>query len=82
MRSVRDFLAGVGFFLQGMQWIARHGRWWLFGLIPAVIAFALYVGALVLLATGRPVARSMAASTSPVDVISRANDPSPPCSSA
>lgn len=51
MRSVRDFLAGVGFFLQGMQWIARHGRWWLFGLIPAVIAFALYVGALVLLGT-------------------------------
>ncbi|WP_240197164.1 EI24 domain-containing protein [Nonomuraea lactucae] len=49
MRSVRDFLAGVGFFLQGMRWVAGHGRWWLFGLIPAVIAFVGYVAALVYL---------------------------------
>jgi CysZ protein len=51
MRSVRDFAAGVGFFLQGVGWVSRHGRWWLFGLIPALIAFALYVVALVFLGT-------------------------------
>ncbi|MEU4575852.1 EI24 domain-containing protein [Nonomuraea sp. ATR24] len=51
MRSMRDFAAGVGFFLQGVGWVARNGRWWLFGLIPALIAFAVYVAALYLLGT-------------------------------
>ncbi|MEV4013166.1 EI24 domain-containing protein [Nonomuraea angiospora] len=51
MRSLRDFTSGVGFFFQGLGWVARHGRWWLFGLIPALIAFAVYVAALVLLGT-------------------------------
>ncbi|WP_181019535.1 EI24 domain-containing protein [Nonomuraea typhae] len=49
MQPVRDFFAGVGFFFQGLGWVARHGRWWLFGLIPALIAFAIYVAALVYL---------------------------------
>ncbi|MFC7583073.1 hypothetical protein ACFQYP_04155 [Nonomuraea antimicrobica] len=49
MRSVRDFTAGVGFFLQGFGWVARNGRWWAFGLIPALIAFAVYVVALIFL---------------------------------
>ncbi|MFI6291781.1 EI24 domain-containing protein [Nonomuraea sp. NPDC050790] len=49
MRSVRDFFTGVGFFFQGLGWVARNGRWWLFGLIPALIAFAVYVAALVYL---------------------------------
>jgi CysZ protein len=51
MRSLRDFGSGVGFFLRGVGWVARNGRWWLFGLIPAVIAFAVYVVALILLGT-------------------------------
>ncbi|MGI5274558.1 EI24 domain-containing protein [Nonomuraea sp. CA-218870] len=51
MRSLRDFGNGVGFFLQGVGWVARNGRWWLFGLIPAVIAFAVYVVALIVLGT-------------------------------
>ncbi|MFC4006399.1 EI24 domain-containing protein [Nonomuraea purpurea] len=51
MRSLRDFTSGVGFFLQGFGWVARNGRWWLFGLIPALIAFAVYVVALVFLGT-------------------------------
>ncbi|GAB2927905.1 EI24 domain-containing protein [Nonomuraea fastidiosa] len=51
MRAVRDFTGGVGFFFEGLGWVARHGRWWLFGLIPALIAFAVYVIALVLLGT-------------------------------
>lgn len=49
MRSLRDFFGGVGFFFQGLGWAARNGRWWLFGLIPALIAFAVYVGALIYL---------------------------------
>src|SRR5690606_4839803 len=51
MRSLRDFCTGVGFFLKGVAWAARNGRWWLFGLIPAVIAFVVYVVALILLVT-------------------------------
>lgn len=51
MRSLRDFAAGVGFFLQGFGWVSRHPRWWLFGLIPALIAFVLYVAALIFLGT-------------------------------
>ncbi|MFI6482942.1 EI24 domain-containing protein [Nonomuraea sp. NPDC050663] len=46
---MRDFFSGVGFFFQGIGWVAKHGRWWLFGLIPAVIAFAVYVVALIFL---------------------------------
>ncbi|MEQ4720040.1 EI24 domain-containing protein [Nonomuraea sp. B19D2] len=49
MRSLRDFTSGVGFFFQGLGWVARNGRWWLFGLIPALIAFAVYVAALIFL---------------------------------
>ncbi|MEV0619117.1 EI24 domain-containing protein [Nonomuraea sp. NPDC050404] len=51
MRSVRDFTAGIGFFLQGFGWVAKNTRWWLFGLIPALIAFAVYVAALIFLGT-------------------------------
>lgn len=51
MRSVRDFTSGIGFFFQGFGWVARHGRWWAFGLIPALIAFAVYVAALIFLGT-------------------------------
>ncbi|MEV0229794.1 EI24 domain-containing protein [Nonomuraea sp. NPDC050786] len=49
MRSVREFTSGVGFFFQGLGWVARNGRWWLFGLIPALIAFSVYVAALIFL---------------------------------
>ncbi|MFE3453825.1 EI24 domain-containing protein [Nonomuraea sp. NPDC059194] len=49
MRSMRDFAGGVGFFFQGLGWVARNGRWWGFGLIPALVAFAVYVVALVYL---------------------------------
>ncbi|MEV0310403.1 EI24 domain-containing protein [Nonomuraea fuscirosea] len=51
MRSVRDFTAGIGFFLQGVGWVAKNTQWWLFGLIPALIAFAVYVVALIFLGT-------------------------------
>ncbi|GAA3584370.1 EI24 domain-containing protein [Nonomuraea rosea] len=51
MRSVRDFTSGVGFFFQGLGWVAKNGRWWMFGLIPALVAFAVYVGVLIFLGT-------------------------------
>lgn len=51
MRSVRDFTAGIGFFFQGFGWVARNTRWWLFGLIPALLAFVVYVAALIFLGT-------------------------------
>ncbi|WP_283138219.1 EI24 domain-containing protein [Rhizohabitans arisaemae] len=36
---------GVALFFRGIGWVARHPGRWLFGLIPALIAFALYVAA-------------------------------------
>ncbi|MCF6475615.1 hypothetical protein FAF44_45795 [Nonomuraea sp. MG754425] len=57
---MRDFAAGIGFFLQGFRWVARNTRWWLFGLIPALIAFALYAAALVWLGSNAfPLADSL-----------------------
>jgi CysZ protein len=47
---VRDFVAGVRYFLRGMGWVARRPRQWLFGLIPALIVLVAYVAALVVLA--------------------------------
>jgi CysZ protein len=41
--------AGAGSFLKGVGWVARNPRWWLFGLIPALVALVLYVAALVFL---------------------------------
>ncbi|GAA3441121.1 EI24 domain-containing protein [Planomonospora venezuelensis] len=42
MGVIRSFKDGIGFFLQGLRWVARHPGWWLFGLIPALIVFVLY----------------------------------------
>ncbi|KUL54658.1 hypothetical protein ADL22_02990 [Streptomyces sp. NRRL F-4489] len=42
----------MGYLGRGVRWAGRHGRWWGFGLIPAVIALVLYAGALVALAMG------------------------------
>ncbi|MGW5686298.1 EI24 domain-containing protein [Nonomuraea sp. NPDC003754] len=49
MRSMREFAGGVGFFFQGLRWVAKNGKWWGFGLVPALIAFVIYVAALVYL---------------------------------
>ncbi|MFF3441222.1 EI24 domain-containing protein [Streptosporangium sp. NPDC002721] len=51
MGHFRSFLDGIGFFFQGLRWVARYPRWWLFGLIPALIAFALYATGLYFLGT-------------------------------
>jgi CysZ protein len=43
---MRDFAAGLGFLFKGQRWVARHGRWWGFGMIPALITLVGYVAAL------------------------------------
>ncbi|GII81029.1 membrane protein [Sphaerisporangium rufum] len=44
-------LSGVRYFFEGLGWVARHPRQWLFGLVPALVALVLYIIALVLLGT-------------------------------
>ncbi|MFC4061069.1 EI24 domain-containing protein [Planomonospora corallina] len=51
MSVIRSFAGGMGFFLQGLRWVARHPGWWLFGLIPALIVFVLYAAGLYFLGT-------------------------------
>lgn len=46
---MRDFGAGLRFLFSGQRWVARHGRWWGFGMIPALIALVGYVVALAVL---------------------------------
>ncbi|MCG5219825.1 EI24 domain-containing protein [Streptosporangium soli] len=49
MGAMRAFFDGVGFFFQGLRWVARHPRWWLFGLVPALAALIVYVVVLIFL---------------------------------
>ncbi len=51
MGHLRSFVDGVGFFFQGVRWVARNPRWWLFGLIPALIVFVAYAAGLYWLGT-------------------------------
>ncbi|WP_329522291.1 EI24 domain-containing protein [Spirillospora sp. NBC_01491] len=48
--AVKELFSGVGYFLRGLGWVARHPLQWLFGLIPAVIVLVVYVLVLGLLA--------------------------------
>lgn len=50
-RGIGGLAEGIGFCFRGLGWAARHPRWWLFGLIPALIALVLYTVALVWLGT-------------------------------
>ncbi|MFG3345205.1 EI24 domain-containing protein [Streptomyces sp. NPDC048018] len=43
---MRDFGAGFRYLLQGQKWVGTHGRWFGFGLLPGLVTFVLYVGAL------------------------------------
>ncbi|WP_441249313.1 EI24 domain-containing protein [Kitasatospora sp. McL0602] len=47
---MRDFGTGISCLLKGQRWVARHGRWWGFGMIPALITMVGYVAALAALA--------------------------------
>lgn len=44
---MRDLGAGIGYLMKGQRWVLRHGRWWGFGMIPALITLVLYAAALV-----------------------------------
>jgi CysZ protein len=45
-----DLTAGVRYLGRGQRWVAGHGRWFGFGLLPALVTFVLYAGALTALA--------------------------------
>jgi CysZ protein len=47
-----DLGAGFGFLMKGQRWVAVHGRWWGFGLLPGLVTLLVYAGALVALAYG------------------------------
>ncbi|EST37860.1 hypothetical protein N566_10840, partial [Streptomycetaceae bacterium MP113-05] len=47
-----DLGAGLRYLGRGQRWAFRHGRWYGFGLLPALVAFVLYAAALTALAYG------------------------------
>ncbi|MCF3965067.1 EI24 domain-containing protein, partial [Streptomyces fuscigenes] len=47
-----DLGAGFRFLVQGQRWVAAHGRWWGFGLLPGLVTLVVYAGALIALAYG------------------------------
>ncbi|MGW2656677.1 EI24 domain-containing protein [Streptomyces sp. NPDC001478] len=49
---MRDLGAGFGYLVKGQRWVARHGRWFGFGLLPGLITLVLYACALVGLGYG------------------------------
>ncbi|MEU3687566.1 EI24 domain-containing protein [Streptomyces narbonensis] len=49
---MRDLGVGFRYLAQGQKWVGRHGRWFGFGLLPGLVTFVLYVGALVGLGYG------------------------------
>ncbi|MFJ6379595.1 EI24 domain-containing protein [Kitasatospora sp. NPDC092039] len=46
---MRDLVAGTKYLIAGQKWVGRHGRWWGFGMLPALIALVGYVVALAFL---------------------------------
>ncbi|MGW4895092.1 EI24 domain-containing protein [Kitasatospora sp. NPDC004240] len=46
---MRDLVAGMKYLAKGQKWVARHGRWWGFGMIPALLTLVGYAVALVFL---------------------------------
>ncbi|MER7582134.1 EI24 domain-containing protein [Kitasatospora sp. NPDC097691] len=46
---MRDLVAGTKYLIEGQKWVGRHGRWWGFGMLPALIALIGYVVALAFL---------------------------------
>lgn len=43
---MRDLAAGVRYLGRGQSWVLGHGRWFLFGLLPALVTLVLYAAAL------------------------------------
>ncbi|MEW2140384.1 EI24 domain-containing protein [Streptomyces sp. NPDC005409] len=49
---MRDLAGGLRYLLAGQRWVMGHGRWLGFGLLPGLVSFALYAGALIGLGYG------------------------------
>lgn len=49
---MRDLGVGFGYLMKGQRWVGRHGKSYGFGLLPGLVTFVLYVGALIGLAYG------------------------------
>ncbi|MFF4426745.1 EI24 domain-containing protein [Streptomyces sp. NPDC001549] len=49
---MRDLAGGFRYLLAGQRWVFGHGRWLGFGLLPGLVAFVLYAGALIGLGYG------------------------------
>lgn len=47
---MRDLMAGIRYSVRGQRWAAGHGRWFGFGLLPALVTLVLYAAALTALA--------------------------------
>ncbi|WP_030887001.1 EI24 domain-containing protein [Streptomyces sp. NRRL F-5053] len=43
---MRDLVAGVRYLGRGQRWVLTHGRWFGFGLLPALLTLVLYAAAL------------------------------------
>ncbi|PYC71655.1 hypothetical protein C7C46_26590 [Streptomyces tateyamensis] len=41
-----DLVAGIAGLWRGQRWVARHPRWWVFGMVPALVALVLIGAAL------------------------------------
>ncbi|WP_016907187.1 EI24 domain-containing protein [Streptomyces xiaopingdaonensis] len=48
--GLRGLLAGAGYLLRGQRWVLGHGRWFGFGLLPALVTLVIYAAALLVLA--------------------------------
>ncbi|MFJ3220054.1 EI24 domain-containing protein [Kitasatospora sp. NPDC086801] len=46
---MRDLVAGMKCLVGGQKWVGRHGRWWGFGMLPALLTLAGYAVALAFL---------------------------------
>ncbi|GGZ73797.1 EI24 domain-containing protein [Streptomyces subrutilus] len=44
---MRDLAGGFRYLLAGQRWVFGHGRWFGFGLLPGLLAFVLYLGAVI-----------------------------------
>lgn len=51
---IRDLVAGARYLVEGVRWLGRHPRQWLFGLVPALITLLLYGIVLVVVAVFTP----------------------------
>lgn len=52
LTPMSDLGAGFGYLMKGQRWVAQHGRWFGFGLLPGLVTLVVYAGALIGLGYG------------------------------